>query len=214
MSFPQGAGLYLISDRHQVPDGKLAEFLIAAAQAGVAAIQIREKDLDETSYIALAKQVIAQVPSGVPVILNRRPQLVGALGADGVHLGIESLPEIQQLRRTLPAKSLIGVSCHSFNELRTASQLADFATISPFFPTSSKPLTSQFLALADLPDWQRQLSIPCFPLGGIGLAQARQLAQLGIHRLACIQAVLAGKSSNEVQARVHALRDAILGTTA
>src|SRR5207247_11430901 len=81
-----GRRLYLCTpDR---PD--LESFVDACVRGGVDIVQLREKHLDDDALVTRAR-VVREVcrAHGVPFILNDRPDLAVAAGADGVHVGQE-----------------------------------------------------------------------------------------------------------------------------
>lgn len=210
--FPNG-GIYLIGDRlgASISDANFIDILLAAMEAGVSAVQLRERALDDDAYLAMALQLARRKPPTASVILNRRAHLVGLAKADGVQLGADAVESIRSLQKTLPPGALIGVSCHDEAEIAAAARHgADFATISPLFPTRSKPAAENFVSINDLLDWQWRYALPLYPLGGIGLAQAAILRQHGFQRFACIGAVLHDTDSlQSVRYRVSALLEGV-----
>ncbi len=209
-TFPQSAGIYLISDRRLTGMESLVAKLSAAMRAGVAAVQLRERDLDDTTYTALAQQLVALRQEEVPILLNRRPHLVASCKADGVQIGAEDIAQLPSIRASLPAGALIGVSCHSESDIgAAATQGADFALIGPLFPTRSKPEATAFITPQQVVTWQERYAMPLYPLGGIGLEQAEVLRDVGMGRLACISAILNNEQIEEVGQRVQALKEAL-----
>src|SRR5829696_7090810 len=77
-----GARLYLVCD------ARPREFLAAAVRGGVDVIQLRDKALDDEGLITAAREFRAAADAhGALFMLNDRPDLVAACGADGVHVG-------------------------------------------------------------------------------------------------------------------------------
>src|SRR5918999_1286247 len=74
------ARLYLVCD------ARPREWLRAAVRGGVDLVQLRDKTLDDDGLVAAAAEFRA---SGALFVLNDRPDLVEACGADGVHVGQE-----------------------------------------------------------------------------------------------------------------------------
>ena len=71
-----------------VCDARPRAFLDAALRGGVDLIQLRDKSLDDEELVAAAKAFRAAADAhGALFILNDRPDLVEACGADGVHVG-------------------------------------------------------------------------------------------------------------------------------
>jgi thiamine-phosphate pyrophosphorylase len=131
-----GCRLYLCTaDR---PD--LAEFLAACLQGGVDLVQLRDKHLGARTILTRAK-VAAEVCRrlGVPFILNDRPDLALACGADGVHVGQDDTPP-EVARRILGPDAILGYSTHAPAELdAAANDPVDYLSAGPVSPTPTKP---------------------------------------------------------------------------
>src|SRR5687767_12552 len=76
------ARLYLVCD------ARPRAFLEAALRGGADIVQLRDKTLDDAGLIAAAGEFRAAADAhGALFVLNDRPDLVAACGADGVHVG-------------------------------------------------------------------------------------------------------------------------------
>jgi thiamine-phosphate diphosphorylase len=142
-----------------------AEVAARAAASGAAMIQVRAKNLSARELAALVRRVVAEA-RGVPVLVNTRPDIALACGAQGVHLPSDSL-SLERIRTIAPAGFLIGVSCHDMDELvRAAREGADFAVYGPIFATRShpdvQPIGVDALAAATL-----AVQLPIYALGGV-----------------------------------------------
>ena len=102
-------------------------------------------------------------------------------GADGLHLSSRQLGDLT--RRPLPADRLIGVSCHSLDEIRRAAVIgADFITLSPVAATSSHP-EAEPLGWKRFGDLVAASPLPVYALGGVApgdLPRARALGAFGV----------------------------------
>ena len=145
--------LLLVTDRSLVRERSLESALRESVDAGVPAIQLRERDLSTRELLSLAGQIHAMTKSrGVRLIINDRVDLVQALDLDGVHLRASSLP-VSVVRRVLGPRRLIGVSTHSVKEVQQAGDDgADYVILGPIFETPSKREFGAPLGLAALAD--------------------------------------------------------------
>jgi thiamine-phosphate pyrophosphorylase len=133
-----GRRLYLCTpDR---PD--LGPFIDACIAGGVDVVQLRDKHLADSDLVARAR-IVQEVCARhrVPFILNDRPDLARAVGADGVHVGQDDAPA-GEARRQLGDHALVGLSTHASSELRSAiDQLlpVDYLSAGPVQATPTKP---------------------------------------------------------------------------
>src|SRR5213594_1390755 len=99
--------LVLVTDRHG------AAVVEAALDAGLPAVQLRDKDLPGRPLLALAERLReATSRRGALLLVNDRIDVALAVGADGVHLGGTSVP-VAVARSLVGPEGLIGVSTHA-----------------------------------------------------------------------------------------------------
>ena len=173
--------LYLITDRRAFrrhPEDSEAALRQAqlnavalAAQAGCSLIQIREPDLSSRELCAFARALIAAArPHGARVLVNDRLDAALAVGADGVHLRVSSLP-VRAVKATVEQLGLtdflIGASTHSVSEAQAAAGGADFIVCGPVYDTPSKRAYGPPLGIAAFAAVCRSVNIPVLALGGI-----------------------------------------------
>lgn len=152
--------LLLITDRRQAVAG-LADAVAACIAAGCRWVSLREKDLPvdgQAGLLAMLRPLLA--PVGGVLTVHGDPALAPL--CDGVHLSGGA--DIATMRRRLGPGALIGASCHDRAGVAAAARAgADYATLSPIFPSASKPGYGPVLgvgALAGLP-------LPTLALGGV-----------------------------------------------
>jgi thiamine-phosphate pyrophosphorylase len=169
--------LLAISDRHSL-DESLESWLRRLADAGVGAVQLREKDLDDRELYDLACRARRALPATVTLLLNGRPDVALASGADGVHLPSAGLP-LAPLRRHFGRRLILGRSTHHPDEVAEAQrQGADYVTFGPVYPTPSKAAYGPPPGLAGL---RRAIAgaPPVYALGGITPERLAEVAAAG-----------------------------------
>ena len=109
--------LYAVTDRSWLKEGEtLAGILEEMLDAGVTCVQLREKKLDDTTFLEEAKIIGALCRRyGVPFIVNDRPDIAKESGADGVHVGLSDMG-IEKARAYLGDGFIIGGSAHNVQE--------------------------------------------------------------------------------------------------
>lgn len=184
--------LYLITDRHQTGGRPLAEVVRRALEGGVRAVQLREKDLSGAALYRLACELRRLTSDfDARLIINDRPDIAQAAGADGVHIGVSSLP-VAAVRRLLGEGKTIGYSAHAIDEaLNAQAEGADFVTFGPLYHTPSKASYGEPCGVMKLADAASALRIPVIALGGISLATVAEALSADVRGIAVISAILA-----------------------
>ncbi len=177
MTLPTPA-LLAITDRRQaaLPLPDLAERLFAA---GLRWLSLREKDLPADEQAALARELATRArPWGATVTLHGDPALVLAAGAAGVHLPDGGDPAAA--RSLLGGRALIGLSAHGEEGLIAAGKGgADYATLSPVYPSQSKPGYGPLVGPEGLKRLAAASPVPVVALGGIDPGNAGECMDSG-----------------------------------
>lgn len=181
--------LYLIADTTGAC-WPIREAVAEAVRAGVRLVQLREKELADHDYLALARDIRAITATyGARLLINSRVPIAAEVNADGVHLP-RSAP-IGDARRALGPHALIGVSAHSAAELlRAEAEGADFVTLSPVFPTASKPWAKDVLGLDRFAALAKTTMLPVFALGGIQVENAQGCLKAGAYGIAVVSSIM------------------------
>lgn len=198
--------LYLITDRTQT-EGRNLEFVVEEAlRGGVRAVQLREKGLSSRELYETAYELRRLTSRyGAKLLINDRLDVALAVEADGVHLGVQSLP-IYKARRLLGERRLIGFSCHNQVQAVTAQEMgADFITFGPVYYTPSKAPFGEPVGTEKLRQVAEMLEIPVFALGGVKAENCPEVLACGVHGVALISALTAAPQPREAARSLLAL---------
>lgn len=181
--------LLLVTDRHATGGRDLVDVVAAALDAGLPAVQLRDKDLSGRALLVLAERLRAVTArSGALLLVNDRVDVAIAAAADGVHLGGGSMP-VDVVRGLLPATALVGVSTHTADEVRHTT--ADYAVFGPVRATPSKAAFGPPQGLERLTEAVHVAPVPVLAIGGIEPADVAAMRRAGAHGVAVIRAILA-----------------------
>ncbi len=179
--------LYVVTDARR-GRGDLADFLEAILSAGVDLVQLREKDAEAGDLLRWTEVFRAAASRhGALFLVNDRPDVALAAGADGVHLGQNDLPPAVA-RRILGPEALIGLSCHAPEDHDLAPPEADYLTAGPIWETPTKP-GRPGTGLELVRRAARTVDRPWFAIGGITPANLPEVVAAGARRVVVVRAV-------------------------
>jgi thiamine-phosphate pyrophosphorylase len=179
--------LVLVTDRHAT-GRDVVDVVCAALDAGLPAVQLREKELSDAALLALAERLRSETAArGALLLVNGRVDVAVAVGADGVQLGTGALP-VAEARRLLAPGTLVGVSTHTAQEVAEAGAAgADFVLYGAVYRTPGKTAVGpEALATA-----VRAAAVPVLAIGGVTAAEIPALRRAGAAGVAVIRAILA-----------------------
>lgn len=192
-------GVVVFTDR-RASRRPLVQTVVAAVAGGARWVVLRERDLPTASRTRLAGVLRAALaPAGGRLIVAGDDPL----GGDAVHLpaaGPYPPP---------PGLGLLGRSCHNRTELRRLS-LEDYVTLSPVFPTLSKPGYGPPLHPTGLARLVRRVPVPVLALGGVDTPErAARCVAAGAAGVAVMGAVMrAADPARTVRDLTAAIRSA------
>ena len=197
-----GRRLYLCTpDR---PD--LAAFVAGCIEGGVDVVQLREQHLEARPLLARA-EVVFEVcrRHGVPFVLNDRPDLARAVGADGVHVGQDDVP-VRVAREILGPDAIEGLSTHGPADLAGAQEEdVDYISAGPVEATPTKPgrpgTGLGYVTLAS-----ERSSVPVFVTGGVTTERIPALVAAGVRHFVVVRYLI---EARDATAAARALRAAI-----
>lgn len=182
----RAARLYLVCD------ARPREFLEAALRGGVDVIQLRDKALDDAGILAAARELRSAADAhGALFILNDRPDLVAACGADGVHVGQDDATP-SQARDLVGPDVIVGRSTHS--PAQAAAALADpavdYLAIGPVHATPTKP-GRPAAGLGYVEHAARAVgeAKPWFAIGGLHAGNVHEVIERGARRVVVVRAL-------------------------
>lgn len=182
------------SRRRLIPAGSPEDFdplithIRAAAAAGVDLIQLREPDLEGGALASLTRRAMEAIRgTSARLLVNDRADVALAAGAHGVHLRAASM-SAARLRRITPPGFLIGRSVHSAADAVAAEREGglDYLLAGTVYPSASKPAGHPTLAVTGLARIVLAVSLPVLAIGGIALANMREVASTGARGIAAI----------------------------
>ncbi len=183
--------LYVIADPAALKNGRdLKETVRLAILGGADAIQLRNKRASNSGMIEMAKSLLEVTrPHGIPLIINDRPEVAKASGADGLHLGQED-GSLKEARVLLGEKAILGRSTHTpAQALQAQKEGADYIGVGPVFKTPTKPDTKpaglKLVAFA-----AQNISIPFVAIGGVDSKNVCLVRNAGARAVAVVRAVM------------------------
>lgn len=185
-----GCQLYLITPPAFEPQA-FAEDIKAALGAGpVACLQLRLKGADDDA-VRRASDVLMPIchAHDVAFLVNDRPDLALATGADGVHVGQDDAG-YAAARALVGDDATVGVTCHNSLHLamEAAEAGADYVAFGAFFPTRTKEPKAR-AEIETLRSWSVATVVPCVAIGGITVDNCLPLVDAGADFLAVVGGV-------------------------
>jgi len=183
--------------------------LDAALSGGVDLLQLRDKEADDDVLLEAAERFRSACDRfGALFLLNDRPELALACGADGVHVGQDDLP-VDAVRRVVGEEMIIGLSTHSpaqFDE--GLASVADYLSAGPVWETPTKagrPATGLELVRHAASGATK----PFFAIGGIDQSNVADVVAAGASRVVVVRAI---RDAADPEAAARSLRSAVEGT--
>jgi thiamine-phosphate pyrophosphorylase len=191
--------LLLITDR-RLSRRPLEETAARALAAGCRWVSLREKDLLPEARLALLQRLL-ELGRSFGAVIGVHGDIAGALAASAAAVHLPAGADPAAVRARLPADMLLGTSAHDAAELaRAASAGADYATLSPIFPSASKPGYGPALGGEALARLAAGVSIPVVALGGIDRARIATCIDAGAAGVAVMGGVMGADDPGGVMA--------------
>ncbi len=184
----------------------LADFVAACIAGGVDVVQLRDKQLDARPLLERAALVGGVCrAAGVPFVLNDRPDLALAVGADGVHVGQDDAP-VALARRILGPDAIVGLSTHSPTDLDgAAAEDVTYISAGPVEETPTKPGRAG-TGLDYVSRASARSTVPVYVTGGVTTEKVPALVAAGVRHFVVVRALTRAPDARRA---AQALRDAI-----
>jgi thiamine-phosphate pyrophosphorylase len=203
----EDARLYFVSGAS--PGGRpLADVLAPALANGVDVFQLREKHAPDEQIVAAAQVARALCREhGALFVLNDRPDLVEAAGADGVHVGQDDTP-VGEAREIVGEDRVVGLSTHS-EEQADAAEGVDYFAVGPVHATPTKE-GRPAVGLGPVRHAAATARLPWFAIGGIDAGTLPEVLDAGARRIVVVRAIA---EADDPGAAARRLREMLDGAT-
>ncbi|AQT68348.1 Thiamine-phosphate synthase [Anaerohalosphaera lusitana] len=173
-------------------DDELLQLTEACCRGGADCLQLRAKGLSDGRTYRLAEKMVSVCSEHQVVsIINDRPDIALASGADGVHLGQDDMP-VSKVRELFNRPMIVGLSTHNADQLEQAiRERPDYVGLGPVFETRTKHIEK----LAGLEYVEHAVSrlhdtgIGHVAIGGINAVNADDVISAGASAVAVCSAV-------------------------
>jgi thiamine-phosphate pyrophosphorylase len=180
-------------------------WLEAAVRGGVDIVQLRDKSLGDDRLVEAAREFRGL---GVPFVLNDRPDLVEACGADGVHVGQDDATPAQA-RAAVGEDRIVGRSTHAPAQAATADADpdVDYLAVGPVHATPTKE-GRPAIGVGPIKYAAVHVAVPWFAIGGIDADNIGAVVKAGARRIVVVRAIA---DAQDPEAVARALRAATNG---
>ena len=197
------ARLYFVADR-----GGMEHALEGALAGGVDLFQLRDKDATDDELLAAAATARSLCEAaGALFLLNDRPDLAAASGADGVHVGQDDMP-VDRARKLVGDDALVGLSTHSMQQAQAGCRSgADYIAVGPVHATPTKE-GRPAIGVEPIKYAAAHVSIPWFAIGGLDAGTVGAVVKAGARRIVVVRA---RAHAHDPEATARALRATVNG---
>jgi thiamine-phosphate pyrophosphorylase len=200
------ARLYLVCD------ARPRAFLDAALRGGVDVIQLRDKSLADDALLEAAREFRAAADAhGALFVLNDRPELVAACGADGVHVGQDDMAPAAA-RALVGPDAIVGRSTHALAQADAADADpdVDYLAVGPVHATPTKP--GRPAAGLDYVEYAaRRVQRPWFAIGGLDAGNVHEVLERGATRIVVVRAIAHAEDPEAAARELRAALEAGVG---
>ena len=163
--------------------------------------QLRLKKISTLNLIKISKKIKKITrKNNVKFLINDKPAVAWAVGADGCHIGQKDMNFIVS-RKILGKNKIIGMTCHNSKQLALKAKRygANYVAFGSFFKSSTKK--SAFKANLAILRWaKKKINMPTVAIGGINSSNYKKILSNGADFIACSSYVWNNKKLNPILA--------------
>jgi thiamine-phosphate pyrophosphorylase len=198
--------LYAVTDRSFTGKQTLYEQIEDALMGGVTCVQLREKNLDEPSFIKEAIKIKDLCHRyNVPLIINDNLNVALESKADGVHVGQDDL-NADEIRKIAGEDFIIGVTAKTVQQAKKAEiDGANYIGVGAVFPSPTKTNAIR-VTNEQLNEICDSVSIPAVAIGGINQSNIEQLKGCKMNGVAVVSAIF---SADDITSATQQLKNAV-----
>ena len=202
--------LYAVTDRMWTGRQTLLEQVEDALKGGATCVQLREKELDEESFLQEAYEMKALCEKyEVPFFINDNVDIAIKCKADGIHVGQDDM-EASNVRALVGEDMMIGVSVNCVEQaLAAVAAGADCLGVGAMFSTATK-LDADNVTFETLKAICNAVDIPVVAIGGITKENMMQLKGTGVDGVALVSAIFAAENIEEECRELRILSEAMV----
>ena len=202
--------LYAVTDRMWTGKQTLMEQVEDALKGGATCVQLREKELDEESFLQEAYEMKALCEKyGVPFFINDNVEIAIKCKADGIHVGQDDM-EASNVRALVGEEMMIGVSVNCVEQALAAVQAgADCLGVGAMFSTATK-LDADSVSFETLKEICNAVDIPVVAIGGISKENMMQLKGTDVDGVALVSAIFGAENIEEECKELRLLSEAMV----
>lgn len=187
--------LYAVTDRMWLKDNEtLVDVCKDVLENGATFLQIREKDLDESTFEVEAQQLKELCAKyRVPFVVNDSVEIALSIDADGVHVGQSDIKG-RNIRSMIGDEKILGISAGTVEEAVAAEKAgADYIGVGAVFGTSTKK-DARNLTVEKLREISSSVSIPVVAIGGINGSNLMELSGSHVDGVAVVSAIFGAEN--------------------
>jgi thiamine-phosphate pyrophosphorylase len=181
--------LMLITQLSNASLSEYLNFISHCSQAGITAVQLREKNLSYSELLYLGQELKKMLdPMHIPLIINDHLELCLELNAAGLHLGQKD-GNIENARKRLGPHKILGLTVNTLEQVEKANDFPiDYIGVGAIFPSKNKPDVESIWQISGLKQAVNRSRHPIVAIGGVDDSNASAVMAAGASGIAAIGA--------------------------